>query len=408
MIKISIFTPTHDSRFLTELHTNIMRQDYPLWEWIVLCNGGAKFECNDARVKVIEDCSGIERVGYLKFAACKHCSGDILLEVDHDDLLLPGALREVAAAFGDPSVDFVYSNTVNHDMNLNQPMVWSSEYGWSTRPYEFMGMKCLESISADPLPQSLSRIWFAPNHLRAWRASFYWRVGGHNPSMELCDDHDLICRTYLHGRMLHINKPLYFYRVHGGNTWLKHQDKIQTTMWGVHHRYIGPMALRWAQDNHLRAVDLCGALDCPRGFESVDRDKADIVADLDGVWPFADSSVGVIRAHDAIEHLKNPIHTMNEAYRVLAHGGFFLIQVPSSEGVGAHCDPTHVSFWNWRSFRYYTEDSMQRYIRSAGAKCRFQSIVVDNVTLYDGVKYVIAHLIAIKQDAPRFYGPLKI
>jgi len=93
---------------------------------------------------------------------------------------------------------------------------------------------------------------------------------------------------------------------------------------------------------------------------------------------------------------------------VLAHGGFFLIQVPSTEGVGADCDPTHVSRWNWRSFRYYTEATMQRYIQQAGANCRFQKIKVENQTLYDGVVCVVAHLVAIKADKPRFYGELLI
>ena len=406
-MKISLFTPTNNARWLLELYASIVQQDYPDWEWVVLCNGGVKFECEDKRVKVVEDMSGIERVGYLKFSACKHCTGDILFEMDHDDLLLPGALSEVAAAFQDESVDFVYSNTINHDVNHNKPVVWSDRYGWKTRPYEFMGMKCQESISADPYPQSISRIWFAPNHLRAWRSSFYWRVGGHDTSMKISDDHDLVCRTYIHGKLLHIDKPLYFYRVHGGNTWLKYQEEIQKTMWQVHDRFIEPMALRWTAEQKLRALDLCGAIDCPKGFESVDRSNATVIADLDKDWPFEDNSVGVIRAHDAIEHLKNPIHTMNEAYRVLAHGGFFLIRVPSSEGVGAHCDPTHVSFWNWRSFRYYTETAMQQYIAGAGAHCRFQIIKVETKTLFEGIPYVIAHLVAIKQDTPRFYGELK-
>ncbi len=91
---------------------------------------------------------------------------------------------------------------------------------------------------------------------------------------------------------------------------------------------------------------------------------------------------------------------------MLIIGGFFLIQVPSSEGVGADCDPTHVSRWNWRSFRYYTEKTMQRYIPDS--HCRFQKIKAANKMLYDNVLYVLAHLVAIKQNEPRFYGELLI
>jgi SAM-dependent methyltransferase len=84
--------------------------------------------------------------------------------------------------------------------------------------------------------------------------------------------------------------------------------------------------------------------------------------DLDGPWPLRDHSVGLLRAHDAIEHLRDPVHTMNEAYRVLAPGGWLMIQVPSALGQGAFQDPTHVSFWVENSFLYYTDRNLARYV----------------------------------------------
>jgi len=140
---------------------------------------------------------------------------------------------------------------------------------------------------------------------------------------------------------------------------------------------------------------------------------------LDERWPLEDNSVGVIRAHDAIEHLKDPVHVMNEAYRVLAPGGFFLIRVPSttgpmirtpamdggdfhwvaSAGRGAFQDPTHVSFWNENSFWYYTKRSHARYLR--GLKARFQAIrrrtfYPDDFHQQHAIPYVEAHLVALK------------
>lgn len=89
------------------------------------------------------------------------------------------------------------------------------------------------------------------------------------------------------------------------------------------------------------------------GYTCIDIINADIIADLNNSWPLEDNSVEKIRAYDAIEHLKDPIHTMNEAYRVLTPGGVFEIFVPSTDGRGAWQDPTHVSFWNHNSFFYY-------------------------------------------------------
>jgi len=90
------------------------------------------------------------------------------------------------------------------------------------------------------------------------------------------------------------------------------------------------------------------------GYINVDRvQPADIIADLRGTWPWQDSSVDGILAIDIIEHLPNKIHTMNEIWRVLKPGAIAEIEVPTTNGECAFADPTHVSFWNRRSFFYY-------------------------------------------------------
>ncbi|MEK6881388.1 MAG: methyltransferase domain-containing protein [Nanoarchaeota archaeon] len=112
----------------------------------------------------------------------------------------------------------------------------------------------------------------------------------------------------------------------------------------------------------MRKIDLCGGHGKPTGYESVDLKNSDIVADLNNQWPFKDGEVGLFRAHDALEHLKNPIHTMKEIYRCLSPKGWLLSLTPSTDGRGAFCDPTHVSFWNSFSLRYYTHKLQAQYI----------------------------------------------
>lgn len=406
---ISVFTPSHDPSRLDRALASLKAQTIADWEWVVLLNNGARWECDDPRVRIYTDTTGLMLVGYLKRAACSMATGDILMELDHDDWLLPTALEECEAAFHDPEVVFAYSNSVCHDTRSNTPVQWSSKFGWSSRPLVIDGQPFVESVSAPPDPQSISRIWFAPNHFRAWRTSAYWAVGGHNASMKISDDHDLMLRTWLHGRMVHIDKPLYFYDIHGDNTWMKHADEIQTTMWGVHDRYIVQMAQKWAAERGLAAIDLCSGPKPRPGFVGIDRRAGHLRANLDEDWPLRDDSVGVISATDAVEHLRDPIHTMNEAHRVLAHGGFFFIAVPSTDGPGAWADPTHVSFWNKHSFDYYTHPAMRAFIEPK-ARCRFQAIkVIDGAMtnmMGQSLPYTFAHLVAIKQPSPRFYGEL--
>lgn len=138
------------------------------------------------------------------------------------------------------------------------------------------------------------------------------------------------------------------------------------------------------------------------GFLCVDiMGNADIVADLSKPWPFEDNSIDQIRAFDAIEHLPNKIHTMNEAYRCLKHDGVFEIMVPSTEAMGAFQDPTHVSFWNRNSFWYYCNNLNHQCHRLAmshyGVKCVFFAEQVKNMLWEDDNMSVYAVLRAIKQ-----------
>jgi glycosyltransferase involved in cell wall biosynthesis len=115
------------------------------------------------------------------------------------------------------------------------------------------------------------------------------------------------------------------------------------------------------------------------GFVNVDivpGPGVDQVADLSMPWPWADNSVELVRAWDIIEHLPDKIETMNEIYRVLAPGGRAEIAVPTTDGTGAFQDPTHVSFWNRRSFLYYEAGNpyRERFANSYGIKARFRTV----------------------------------
>ena len=75
-------------------------------------------------------------------------------------------------------------------------------------------------------------------------------------------------------------------------------------------------------------------------------------------WPVADGTVDGIRAAHVMEHIpagQPRIDVMNEAHRVLRHGGVFEVRVPNclSGTWHAFADPTHVSFWCVESFHYF-------------------------------------------------------
>ena len=97
------------------------------------------------------------------------------------------------------------------------------------------------------------------------------------------------------------------------------------------------------------------------GFLSVDIvPPADVIADLTKAWPWPDSSVAEVIAHDVFEHLPDKRHTMNELWRVLAPGAIATVTVPTLPGVGVCCDPTHVSLWSAGDFEYYEKGNYAR------------------------------------------------
>lgn len=138
------------------------------------------------------------------------------------------------------------------------------------------------------------------------------------------------------------------------------------------------------------------------GFIGVDSDGnwpgVDVTADLTKRFPYPDDSVDEIRAHDIIEHLPDRIHTMNELWRICKNGASIDIRVPSTDGRGAFQDPTHISFWNINSFKYYcTEFPLYLELcRSYGFSGEFKIIKIDQERSEDGVIHVNVLLTAVK------------
>lgn len=392
----SIFTPTHNPQYLLRAAESLAAQTFQDFEWIIMPNG----DVNLPDLSKLPNCRIIspseansKKIGLLKGECCDAAKGQVVVELDHDDELTPDCLEELHKAFSDDSVDFCYSNDADLDANL-EPFVYSSAFGWKDRPFVYKGRVIKEQISFPPTAASFSKIWFAPNHVRAWRKSFYDKIGGYDKSMEVLDDQDILARTYIHGKVKWIDKCLYIYYRHSGNTCYGDKNKfIQTETLNIHDKYIYQLAEKWADLNGLLKIDLCGGFNSPIGYKSVDLNNADIIHNLNDPWPFKDGEVGVVRAHDALEHLKDSIHIMKEAHRCLAPLGWFLTNTPSTDGRGAFQDPTHIAFWNSNSFWYYTKGSVAKYI---GTPVRFQSNRIKNY--YPSQYHKTHNILYVKAD----------
>lgn len=360
-MKISIITPTHNTKHLLELQESIIENTFQNWEWIVLTNNGARWESTDPRIKVFHSKTDSKAVGALKKEACSLATGDVIVEADHDDMLTPDCLEKIAREFENPEVGFVYSDNAKLADDF---IPYNPVFGWTWKHFDYRGRRLVAMNSLPLTPGRLGYIWYAPDHVRAWRTSVYNAIGGHNETLDICDDLDLMHRLYLVTRFSYIPEVLYIYRITGENTWLERNAAIQQKTIELYENNIFALAHRFCQITGLHKIDLCGAFSKPDGYTSIDIEGGDIIADLDKGIPLADNSCGIVRAYDALEHMVNKQLTMQEIHRVLAPGGILLSMTPSTDGRGAWQDPTHVSFWNENSFWYYTRPDQMKYIRN--------------------------------------------
>lgn len=408
-MKFSIVTATHlKNSFLDDLYQSLVEQTYTDWEWVLYLNGGAqpnqlpKKILDDQRVRVFVESSGNSNVGYLKNKAFNAGHGEVLVEVDHDDILTPDCLQELSIAYQDAEVGFVYSDAAVWHMT-GQFDPYGAAYGWTFKQVSWNNKTLTSMDSFAPSSKSVAFIWYAPDHVRSWRTSVYKDIGGHNPELDICDDHELMIRTYLKSKMHHIPKTLYIYRVTGQNTWLERNQAIQIRTVELFHQYAWDLAVKEARLRGLNVVELGGGINPRQGCDiNIDLEEGNMKADLNDGIPLPDNSAGVIYASHILEHLHDKHKIMSEIHRVLADGGWAFIQVPSTDGRGAFQDPTHVSYWNENCFWYYTRADKAAFIRND--KIKFQSFKLNTFfwePRSDNIAVTDAWLVAIKSDERR-------
>ena len=159
--KFSIITPTHlKNAFLDDLYDSILKQTYDRWEWVIYLNGNATRESlaknilNDSRVVVIDGESHQGHVGGVKNAAFHAGTGDVLVEVDHDDILMPTCLEKLNEAYQDESVGFAYSDCAVYHMT-DQFHPYGSAYGWTFRTIKWNDKELIAMDSFKPTSHSI-------------------------------------------------------------------------------------------------------------------------------------------------------------------------------------------------------------------------------------------------------------
>jgi SAM-dependent methyltransferase len=403
---ISIYTPSHKADTLIRAYESLVRQTHTDWEWVLLVNGKLKVEDvpeeirSNPKVRVI--LSEVQySVGALKAAACGLAKGDLFVELDHDDELRSDCLSKLQAAAEATPNGFYFSDFCEQ-LPEGGSKIYDLSYGWKTQKAKWDdGSNITAMVAKEATARSLFQIFYAPNHVRAWSRSAYEKSGGYS-NLPVCDDHDLLIRTYLAGvPMVRIPECLYLQHVSPTQTQVVRNKEIQKRQEAIGSANLEALCLEWARRNDKYCLDMGGVHNAPSGYLTIDQHPgANFQLDVTEGLPFEDNSVGVIRAYDFLEHIPigKVVAFMNECWRVLAPGGWMLTATPSTDGRGAFQDPTHVSFWNANSFWYYTQQQ-RKYVPEVVAEfqlTRLHNYFPSDWHMKNNIPYVAADLWAIK------------
>lgn len=233
----SIFTGAYKTgRTMYKALESLQLQTYPYWEWVIILDSddeetreiAREIEEEDFRVRVFEmtPYSG-GNIGDVKYRAASLSRGKYLVEFDHDDYLLSDLLESSLKAFQKhPDAGFLYSNCVEVDQ-YNQVRPYTNYWGrWTIGNHDVDGYGqrvngyqwaqgymdwdansgILTAVNAPITPKSIRFNIGMPNHVRMWERNLYHQIGGHNSNVPIMDDHEILIRTFLATRMIHLNK----------------------------------------------------------------------------------------------------------------------------------------------------------------------------------------------------------
>lgn len=228
---VSIFTPMYNTgTVLFRTYSSVREQNYRNWEWVLVNDSNdpetlaiaRQIASGDPRVKIFdfaEKSKGV--IGEVKYRACVMTKGKYLIELDHDDFLLPHALSRTVEAFEKfEDAGFVYSNCAEIDNNhVSLTYGETFAFGYGHYKEEFHNGRFYKVASTPNInPVTIRHIVSSPNHLRAWRRETYFRAGCHNRRLSIADDYELIVRTFLVTKFVKIDQGCYLQFHHGKNS----------------------------------------------------------------------------------------------------------------------------------------------------------------------------------------------
>ena len=241
---VSIFTATYKSKEkIQRPYRSLLNQTYSNWEWVIVDDSGDDdatynqdlLPLDDPRVRRYrQDCRN-GYIGAIKRYAAGLCTGEILVEVDHDDELTPYCLEKIVHTFQQhPECGFAYGDCAEVYVGSNNENWYGWDCGFGYGIYYRVwvhGMNRWQNILRNTVinNSTIRHLVGLPNHPRAWTKECYHLLGGHREELLVADDYDMLVRTFLCTKYVAIPDFLYIqYRnENGDNSTFSRNQQIQ-------------------------------------------------------------------------------------------------------------------------------------------------------------------------------------
>ncbi|WP_040204254.1 glycosyltransferase [Neobacillus jeddahensis] len=221
---VSVFTASYRSKEkIQRPYRSLLNQSYTNWEWVVVDDSGDEDETytkdllplEDPRVRRYRQDARNGYIGAIKRYAAGLCTGEILVEVDHDDELTPDCLEKIVQAFQrNPDCGFAYGDFTEVYEGSNQAhwYGWDCGFGYSVHYRVWVHtMNRWQNVQRQTTVNGITirHLVGLPNHPRAWTRDCYHLIGGHREELLVADDYDILVRTFLCTKYISIPDLLY-------------------------------------------------------------------------------------------------------------------------------------------------------------------------------------------------------
>lgn len=225
----SLFTPSFNSfHKILRVYNSLLKQTLIDWEWVIIDDSpdDKNFQylranlSNDNRIRFYRRSCNNGSIGNVKNETIGLCRGKYVLEMDHDDELLPYVLQESATIFNEnENIGFIYYDCACVYENGNNQ--WYGDFickgygGYYSQKYD--GKWRLVYITPNINNITMSHLVCCPNHPRIWRKTILMEMGSYCEYLPICDDYEILLRTSVSCGIAKVHKLGYFQYMNNDN-----------------------------------------------------------------------------------------------------------------------------------------------------------------------------------------------